>query len=115
MAAALNQNFQFKTAFRWLRRADAEMCAPLLDDALSRKSTSLAVCPFPRTIDAVPDAPRLAKRKGNFKFWPGFFAWMNLQQHPEKTKGKARVGQKQAKLKSAIFFGRTYEPPYSID
>jgi hypothetical protein len=29
---------QFKTAFRWLRRADAEIGAPLLDAALSRKS-----------------------------------------------------------------------------
>jgi len=29
---------KFKTAFRRLRRADAEICAPLLDAALSRKS-----------------------------------------------------------------------------
>ena len=30
---------EIKTAFRWLRRADAEIGAPLLDAALSRKST----------------------------------------------------------------------------
>jgi hypothetical protein len=31
---------QSKTAFRRLRRADAEKCAPLLDAALSRQSTN---------------------------------------------------------------------------
>jgi len=37
----LNRQLQFKTAFRWLRRADAEIGAPLLDAALSRKSMSV--------------------------------------------------------------------------
>jgi hypothetical protein len=32
-----------KTSFKWLRRADAEICAPLLDAALSRKSTLFVV------------------------------------------------------------------------
>jgi hypothetical protein len=44
-----------KTAFRWLRRADAEICAPLLDAALSRKSTPFIGIPSgahtPRACD----------------------------------------------------------------